>query len=393
MGWSPHINTSTQTLTNNVPNVGYEVMGQNFVYANYPVHSLYTHFMYKKRQTPTGADASFDYWDLYITRKDYDNTWLDISNSVGGVIKYKSGTWSDHGTSSPNSVSLSGTTVTLSQSGIWGTFTSPYPSGPTVTQTRTAHSGIIPSAVDFTIRNPSPGDFYTKTGAGKFKIKFLDQNEPATYVLRVTWTTLTGTIEDTQIITQGSGDIELEYTGTSPSNTPVYGPITLQIDQAIYNNGQQYIANTIFKTFTYHETGPFTASFSPDFGLPGQSVNVIVADTNPFPDETSHFWYRGFDGTVHANDHNFHIDASGTTTGTTTFTSTHGNYNLYKGTRYDTSSLLATANYDTNYVATTTSNGGGKPDRYPLIMTNLFNRNRSLYSIGMTHKDTWDLFL
>jgi len=44
-------------------------------------------------------------------------------------------------------------------------------------------------------------------------------------------------------------------------------------------------------------------------------------------------------------------------------------------------------------VATTTSNGGGKPDRYPLIMTNLFNRNRSLYSIGMTHKDTWDLFL
>lgn len=47
------------------------------------------------------------------------------------------------------------------------------------------------------------------------------------------------------------------------------------------------------------------------------------------------------------------------------------------------------------YVApvTTRSNGGGKPDRYPLIMTNLFNRNRSLYSIGMTHKDTWDLFL
>ena len=39
------------------------------------------------------------------------------------------------------------------------------------------------------------------------------------------------------------------------------------------------------------------------------------------------------------------------------------------------------------------NNGGGKPDRYPLIMTNLFNRNRSLYSIGMTHKDTWDLFL
>ena len=51
--------------------------------------------------------------------------------------------------------------------------------------------------------------------------------------------------------------------------------------------------------------------------------------------------------------------------------------------------------YDTapEVSVTTTSNGGGKPDRYPLIMTNLFNRNRSIYSIGMTHKDTWDLFL
>jgi hypothetical protein len=131
MGWSPHINTSTQTLTNGVPDMGYEVMGQNFVYNNYVIHSLYTHFMYKKRAAPSGADASFDYWDLYITRKDYDNTWLTISNSSGGIIKYKSGAWSDHGTGSPNSISVSGTTVSLSQSGIWGTFTSPYPSGPT----------------------------------------------------------------------------------------------------------------------------------------------------------------------------------------------------------------------------------------------------------------------
>lgn len=44
-------------------------------------------------------------------------------------------------------------------------------------------------------------------------------------------------------------------------------------------------------------------------------------------------------------------------------------------------------------VSTQTSHGGGRPDRYPIIMTNLFNRNRSIYSIGMTHKDTWDLFL
>lgn len=34
----------------------------------------------------------------------------------------------------------------------------------------------------------------------------------------------------------------------------------------------------------------------------------------------------------------------------------------------------------------TTSNGGGKR-RYPIISTNLFDRQRSIYSIGLTHKD------
>ncbi len=37
--------------------------------------------------------------------------------------------------------------------------------------------------------------------------------------------------------------------------------------------------------------------------------------------------------------------------------------------------------------------GSNYDDRFPLITTNLFNRQRSVYAIGMTHKDTWDLFL
>jgi len=44
-------------------------------------------------------------------------------------------------------------------------------------------------------------------------------------------------------------------------------------------------------------------------------------------------------------------------------------------------------------VANSTRGTNGYPDRYPLIMTNLFNRQRSIYAIGMTHKDTYDLFL
>lgn len=41
------------------------------------------------------------------------------------------------------------------------------------------------------------------------------------------------------------------------------------------------------------------------------------------------------------------------------------------------------------YVApvSTTSNGGGKRRRYPIISTNLFDRQKSIYSIGLTHKD------
>ena len=77
---------------------------------------------------------------------------------------------------------------------------------------------------------------------------------------------------------------------------------------------------------------------------------------------------------------------------------------IYESTGLTTTSFLSPSqefmtSYSFDFVSliaqapTNTSNGGGKPDRYPLIMTNLFNRNRSLYSIGMTHKDTWDLFL
>lgn len=38
--------------------------------------------------------------------------------------------------------------------------------------------------------------------------------------------------------------------------------------------------------------------------------------------------------------------------------------------------------------------GNGKPrDGYPIIMTNLFNRQRSIFSIGMTHKTHYDPFI
>jgi hypothetical protein len=71
---------------------------------------------------------------------------------------------------------------------------------------------------------------------------------------------------------------------------------------------------------------------------------------------------------------------------TNAFTSQEGTYKIYDSDN----NVVANATYTD---APQRGGGNGYPDRYPLIMTNLFARQRSIYSIGMTHKDTWDLFL
>ena len=43
--------------------------------------------------------------------------------------------------------------------------------------------------------------------------------------------------------------------------------------------------------------------------------------------------------------------------------------------------------------SSTNNNNGTPRDGYPIVMTNLFNRNRSIYSIGMTHKTARDPFI
>lgn len=259
-------------------------------------------------------------------------------------------------------------------------------SGPTVAITRTTHTGIIPETSNFTIRAPT-GLSYDKIATKKFRLKFYDQNEIATYSLTVTWTTATGTDNTVIQLTSGSGDLQIDV---EPTNI-VNGSITLSINTAVFamtNFGMMEIgANSVFDTFTYYETGPFTGSFSPNFGLPGQSISYTVSDTNQYPDTDSTFSVKHGNNEV----------GNGTLVNAQNYTTSRHNAGVSQHGTYTITingNVIASANYDTNYVASmTTSNGGGKPDRYPLIMTNLFNRNRSIYSIGMTHKDTWDLFL
>jgi len=332
-----------------------------------------------------------------------DYTTSNISyrfNSSDESITYTNGVgWQDLGSNRPFSLSsATGPSITLNMG--WGNITLPNPynvnnievgyadpnAGPTVTHTRTAHTGSIPFANNFTIRSPT-GLSYDKIAAKKFRLKFYDQNEIATYNLTVSWTTATGTDNTVIQLTSGAGDLQIDV---EPTNI-VNGSITLSINTAVFamtNFGMMEIgANNVFDTFTYYETGPFTSSFSPNFGLPGQSISYTVTDTNQYPDTESTFSVKHGNNAIGngtlVNTHNY------STSNTNAFVSQHGTYTITIN-----ENVIASANYDTNYVAsTTTSNGGGKPDRYPLIMTNLFNRNRSVYSIGMTHKDTWDLFL
>jgi hypothetical protein len=349
--------------------------------------------MYKKTTTPSGADASFDYWDLYITRKNYDNTWLPLPNSYGGIIKYKSGAWSDHGTGSPNSISVSGTTVSLSQSGIWGTFTSPYPSGPTVTSI-TVDKIFVPSDTvtntDFTLLKN--GSAYANTNISVTLGNFDPVDQPRFYDYSLTYN---GTaIYSRTIDSKSFHDL---YYDDSWTSSPTSGRTTnssriLAVLGTIPSTANFTVPTVVGQTIgtrTFHDLN--------------RSMRIVLT----YPAGSTHTQFICY----------FHVskisgDIKGKFESHTLGVTVFDESSLFTIGAQQTMSHTFTINGSNitisvddwvysdqpegdGYVApvTTTSNGGGKPDRYPLIMTNLFNRNRSLYSIGMTHKDTWDLFL
>ena len=395
MGWSPHIQTSTQTFTNGVPDVGYEVMGQNFVYANYPTHSLYTHFMYKKRQTPSGADASFDYWDLYYTRKDYDNTWLSIHNTPGGVIKYKSGTWSDHATGTPDGVSMSGTTVTLSKNGVWGTFTSPYPSGPTVTSITVANE--ISSTRTFTVThtgtlNSSDINYWIN---GNDITSLSSPNTPITNLQ----STATGSTFDSYTLNRNG----IHTIAIGSEYLSFYVSINIQATGSLteLNNAGLVLNFPTTETAWLELTGSGTESDGYD-SVQLRSNGVMFRGTSTFNGSDRVEWL--FVGTQYKSN----VDP--TLRGFFIETRTYLAYNntWLQASEYidpvaalesfgspDVTILSGSGNHFTHFYfnfaqlaaqAPTTSNGGRKR-RYPIISTNLFDRQKSIFSIGLTHKD------
>ena len=155
------------------------------------------------------------------------------------------------------------------------------------------------------------------------------------------------------------------------AKAPAYDSATL------YNDGTQYKGTSQFNGYDRIEYLWIGTKY---FSNTDPTLRGFKVYVNTYIDEPPARWLQG---------NVFYIDPVARYEDTGLLTSyfyaglTHVSNGGYYS--FDFVSLLAQS--------TTTSNGGGKPDRYPLIMTNLFNRNRSIYSIGMTHKDTWDLFL
>jgi hypothetical protein len=236
-----------------------------------------------------------------------------------------------------------------------------------------------------------------KFGHKGYRVSFQHEDAPSTFNVYVCYTnTNNDPVEDqysVNITTTNSN--KTVYLTRSLTYLPKAGTIDIKFQtQATLagNPNQTFLANTTMKSFTY-VPNDLTVTFSPNVGTPGTTVTLsITGSDNTYVSTQEAYlippnWFEANVGTTTITKNNL-----GQFDYTNTFNVIEGTYNVThpQGAQYN----IANATYDANYVApSTTSNGGGKPDRYPLIMTNLFNRNRSLYSIGMTHKDTWDLFL
>ena len=353
-------------------------------------------------QCVSASGSSVTDWNLLYRLTAHVASQLNIYD-----FKFANGTWQDVGPNAPNDFGTSATDSTIVVPDIshqylhlWGNLTATgfvcslendgyIASGPSVSQSRSAHNGTVTENLDNTLSAPNPGIFYEKTGQHRFQIKYFDQTDSITgYNVTVAWQTSSGTVSDTQSVSTASGDLQLTYnfSANDASDQPVTGAITVSFDINMYYNGTEYVAGNTVLTFQYYSVGPYAASFSPATGIPGQPISVNIADNNPYPDENSTLQFEQTPGgslisatLSNANNYSLSLNQA--------FTSEVGTYKIYDSDN----NVIATA----TYTDAPQQNGGGSnyDDRFPLITTNLFNRQRSVYAIGMTHKDTWDLFL
>lgn len=321
-------------------------------------------------------------WQQIGEYQDYARYTWPASHSSGDIVS-SSGTAITGFTHNWGHTSLGGSEMTITQ----------IQSGPTVTY-GPSHSAL-PSSTGFTVYNLN----FTKVGDREYRISYQQKNAPPnSYTVRVSHSTTSNQYIDYTVTTAASGQtINLESgslygTGAqaaaiTPQNGDYIQMRFMNFDAKLGSGGTTIGQGLIFQSWTYLYNN-LTATFTPSSGVPGTIFNFTLTGSDDSYASSNTATLTDPSGTVTTFTKN--VDGQFQDS-VTNVTSIEGDYTV----EHPSGVNRSTSTFDNSGppIVETTSNGGGKPDRYPLIMTNLFNRNRSLYSIGMTHKDTWDLFL
>ena len=174
-------------------------------------------------------------------------------------------------------------------------------SGTTQTYTRTANPGPFPSATNYTIRPPlgevvynpnyhAIGDlpWFRKIGVKKFKLKWYDQQEPASgYTAYCEYTNQLGNQETVSLaVTVGTGDVNWEIDTIAGSNSAIAhnSVVKLSFSSNVTYQGNTVTAGSVFKQWTYLAVGPYSGFMSPKRARPGENITIGFKDENPYPD-------------------------------------------------------------------------------------------------------------
>lgn len=263
-----------------------------------------------------------------------------------------------------------------------------FPSGPTVTY-GPSH-GALPTSTGFTVYNLN----FTKVGDREYRISYQQKNAPPnSYTVRISHTISNGSYQNTDytVTTAASGQTINLKSGSLYGTGPQAGTITPQnnsnltirfmdFNAKLGSAGATIGQGLIFNTWTYLYNN-LTATFTPSSGVPGTVFNFTLTGSDDSYASSNTATLTNPSGTVTTFTKNaegqFHDSV-------TNVTSIEGDYTV----EHPTGVNRGTSTYDNSGppIVETTSNGGRKR-RYPIISTNLFDRQRSIYSIGNTHKD------
>jgi hypothetical protein len=341
------------------------------------------------------------------------------NSSASHKIKYNSTTkkWEDLADGQPSKISdtynVNTTAVTGSSTGanpaevfLWnnnggqflGKFANPFlPSGPTVTSITVANE--IASTRQFTVTHTgtlSASDIsYTLNGTD-----ITTFGSPSTPITNLQSTSTGSTFDSYTLSTQGSHSVNIE---DKFLNFYVLSATTTENDIVSNNN-----ISVTFPNVDVNATGPWTSQLGTL--VSGTTTSIKSFSTNRVRIKllnnlkiTSIMIHKSFNSSTGYSIVFEHWDYGNLTNGFPAYTDQVQYVDpdtLYESTGSPNKLLtlpsgMLVDTYNWNFATVNVqaqSDGGGKPRRYPIISTNLFDRQRSIYSIGNTHKDEY-LFL